>query len=75
MDWRVGVRTSRYCAAVFRLGDRVRMAEWLRGPSDPQGTVVGFVKDDVLVRWDVGMEAALGPHSLLLAADTEVGAA
>jgi hypothetical protein len=53
------------------------MADWLRGPSDPQGTVVGFAKDDVLVRWDVGMEAALSPHSLLWVDDDteEAGAA
>jgi hypothetical protein len=51
---------------MFRVGDRVRMAAWLRGSSDPRGTVVGFVKDDdVLVRWDVGMKAALGPRSLV----------
>ena len=30
----------------------------------PRGTVVGVAKDDVVVRWDVGIEAALGPASL-----------
>jgi hypothetical protein len=36
------------------------MAEWPRGPSDPQDTVIGFAKDDVLLRWDVRLKAALG---------------
>jgi hypothetical protein len=31
---------------------------------DRHGTVVGFDRDDVIVRWDTGLEAALAPHSL-----------
>ena len=66
---------SRFCLGLrpvmSRAGDRVRMVEMLRGPSDPYGTVTGFVEDDamvdVMVRWDVGIEAALAPTSLVLA--------
>ena len=65
---------------MFEIGDRVRPAQ-AAGPDtrEPVGTVVGFVPltfaavtgtpDDVLVRWDAGLELPHAPASLSLALD------
>ena len=47
------------------MGDRVRLAIGAGGrSSEALGTVIGFDEDDVMVRWDVGVERALAPASL-----------
>jgi hypothetical protein len=62
---------------MFDVGDRVRLANAFGKAVDGFGTVIGrvtphYVKDgadgvhdDVLVRWDTGLEIALAPHSLM----------
>jgi hypothetical protein len=61
---------------MFTLGQRVRLADWVASDlSEPRGTVAGFVTprfaaevgapDDVLVRWDSGLELAHHPSSLV----------
>lgn len=50
---------------MFVIGDHVGLAERMRGGGwDPVGTVVGFADDDVIVRWETGLETALAPWSL-----------
>ena len=52
---------------MFTVGDRVRLAIGTVGrSSEALGTVIGFDKDDVMVRWDIGVERALAPASLSL---------
>jgi hypothetical protein len=63
---------------MFAVGDRVRLAKAFRmDVREPVGTVVGFLKprfaavtgapDDVLVRWDTGLELPHAPASLAYA--------
>jgi hypothetical protein len=66
---------------MFEVGDRVRLAQAFRmDEREPVGTVVGFLKlefaavtgapDDVLVRWDSGLELPHAPASLAYALDS-----
>jgi len=66
---------------MFDVGDRVRLAKAFRmDVREPIGTVVGFLKpgfaavtgapDDVLVRWDTGLELPHAPASLAHALDS-----
>jgi hypothetical protein len=61
---------------MFIVGDRVQLrAPTASGGPEPAGTVVGFVTpwfassvgapDDVLVRWDTGLEIAVAPAQLV----------
>jgi hypothetical protein len=61
---------------MFRLGDRVQLAPRIApGSDEPVGTVAGFLTpdfaehvdtpDDVLVRWDSGLELPHAPTSLI----------
>jgi len=61
---------------MFKVGDRVRLATPIAsGSNEPAGTVAGFLTpdfaahldtpDDVLVRWDSGLELAHAPTSLI----------
>ena len=57
---------------IFRKGDRVQLAEQFHvGLFKPVGTVIDFPEDDVMVRWDTGLEAALAPWSLAPATPPE----
>jgi hypothetical protein len=66
---------SRHRGTAFEVGDRVQLARAIASDSnEPVGTVVGFVTpdfaarfdtpDDVLVRWDSGIELPHAPASL-----------
>jgi hypothetical protein len=61
---------------MFRVGDRVRLATPITlGGREPVGTVMGFqtpdfaahvdAPDDVLVRWDTGLEIPVAPVGLM----------
>jgi hypothetical protein len=63
---------------MFKVGDRVQLgAPIARDGHEPLGTVTGFstpgfaaelaAPDDVLVRWDSGLELAHAPAGLVLA--------
>jgi hypothetical protein len=65
---------------MFQVGDRVQLATPIAsGSNEPFGTVAGFLRpdfaahldtpDDVLVRWDSGLELPHAPTSLILARD------
>jgi hypothetical protein len=57
---------------VFEVGNRVRLAVGGgRRSSEPLGTVIGVQADDIMVRWDVGIERALAPGSLALVSSSE----
>ena len=64
---------------MFKIGDRVRLSKPIASSDgEPAGTVAGFITpefaahlstpDDVLVRWDSGLEIAHAPFTLMLAA-------
>jgi hypothetical protein len=63
---------------MFKVGDRVRLALRVAdGSNEPVGTVAGFLTpsfaahvetpDDVLVRWDSGLQLPHAPTTLILA--------
>jgi hypothetical protein len=63
---------------MFKVGDRVQLgAPIARDGREPRGTVTGFTTpafaaelaapDDVVVRWDSGLELAHAPAGLILA--------
>jgi hypothetical protein len=60
-------------APVFNVGDRVRLTVGadLRA-QEALGTVIGFQEDDIVVRWDVGVERPLSPASLAPAGPSSV---
>lgn len=66
---------GRCATGMFKVGDRVWLAQPIgSGGREPLGTVAGFVTphfaaqtsapDDVLVRWDSGLELAHAPGTL-----------
>ena len=65
-------------AGMFEVGDRVRLARPIAsGDREPVGTIAGFIApefavqlaapDDVIVRWDSGLELTHAPSSLMCA--------